>query len=52
MVQTVDDIATILWIQIAQVLDVDVQHFGNLFRVDIFDTMTVSVFTGSSLPWG
>lgn len=36
MVQSVDDIMTILWIQIAQVLDVDVQHFGNLLQVDIF----------------
>ena len=36
MVQSVDDIMTILWIQIAQVLDVDVQHFGNLFQVDVF----------------
>ena len=26
MVQSVDDIMTVLWIQIAQVLDVDVQH--------------------------
>ena len=36
MVQSVDDIMTILWIQIAQVLDIDVQHFGNLLQVDIF----------------
>ena len=26
MVQSIDDIMTVLWIQIAQVLDVDVQH--------------------------
>ena len=36
MVQTVDDIMTVLWIQIAQVLDVDVQYFGNLLQVDVF----------------